>query len=361
MTTATPETNRNKELLEELLASRNRKIEEAKAKAEPTPVKEAAPIKLGEGEKLFSDIFGFTPPLRGDFAVKPRDRAEFPEWAHDYIPEVQTTYIFPQSQTEAVVAAIYKGKRAGFGHGPKGCGKSKLGEQVCARLGIPFFRVNFSEDAESSRLFGSVDVVEGSLDWVKGAAEMAAELGAFLQLDEVSACPPGISLSMQWMLERNGKFLLENKPARAGERLITPKAGFHVFCTDNTTLQGDTSGRYTGTQVQNEAFIDRMQYTLEFTYLTNEQEQEMVKGYYPKVKMNVIKNMVKVAGFLRTMYDNREISQTVSTRGLIEWAEEIDDHGSVEHGFRIAIFNRYSKKDQPKLADTFQKVFAVSL
>lgn len=353
--------DRNAELLRELLAAKAHKLTEATAKTTVVEPKVAVPVVLADGEKLFSDIFGFVPPLRGDFAVVPRDKAEFPEWAWDYIPEIQDTYIFPREQTEAVVAAIFKGKRAGFGHGPKGCGKSKLGEQVCARLGIPFFRVNFSEDAESSRLFGSVDVVEGSLDWVKGAAEQAAELGAFLQLDEVSACPPGISLSMQWMLERNGKFLLENKPARAGDRLITPKKGFHVFCTDNTTLQGDTTGRYTGTQVQNEAFIDRMQYTLEFTYLTADQEQEMVKGYYPKVKVGVIKNMVKVAGFLRNMYDGREISQTVSPRGLIEWAEEIDDHGSVEHGFRIAVYNRYSKKDQSKLSDTFQKVFSVPL
>lgn len=354
-------TNRTQDLLNELLNARARKIDEATAAAAPAPVEEAKPVVLKEGEVLFSSVFGFVPPIRGDFGIKVHDRAEYEAWAHDYIPEVQATYIFPKMETETVVASMLKDRRAGFVHGPKGCGKSKLGEQVCARLGIPFFRVNFSEDAESARLFGSVDAVEGSLDWVAGMAELAAQCGGFLQLDEVSACPPGIALSMQWMMERDGKILLENKPARCGDRLIRPKKGFHILCTDNTTLQGDTSGKYTGTQVQNEAFIDRMQYTLAMGYLSAAIESDMVKGYHPTLKKTVINNMVKLAGFIRSMYDARDVSQTISPRGLIEWGEELVDTGSCEHAFTVSIFNKYSPKDRPKLADAYQKVFAVPL
>lgn len=354
-------TDRTQDLLQQLLAARSAKVAEAATAAAPTVVVEREPVVLGEGEVLFSTVFGFIPPVRGDFGVKLRDRASFPAYALDYIPSIMEEYVFPQAETETVVASMTRGKRTGFIHGPKGCGKSKLGEQVCARLGIPFFRVNFSEDAESARLFGAVDAVEGTLDWVPGAAEMAAECGGFLQLDEISACPPGISISMQWMLERDGKFLLENKPLRCGERLVTPAAGFHVLCTDNTTLQGDTTGKYTGTQVQNEAFIDRMQYTLAMDYLPEATEVKMLQGYYPKLKVDVIKNMVKVAKFIRGMYDNREVTQTVSPRGLIEWGEELMDTGSSEHAFKVSIWNKYSVKDKPKLADTYQKVFAVPL
>lgn len=359
MTTET--TDRTKDLLQELLAARTRKIEEATAAVAATAPVEAKPVVLKEGEVLFSTVFGFVPTIRGDFGIRVRDRSEFEAWAHDYIPEVQTTYIFPKVETETVVASMLKGKRAGFVHGPKGCGKSKLGEQVCARLGIPFFRVNFSEDAESARLFGSVDAVEGSLDWVAGMAELAAQCGGFLQLDEVSACPPGIALSMQWMMERDGKILLENKPARCGDRLIRPKAGFHILCTDNTTLQGDNTGKYTGTQVQNEAFIDRMQYTLAMGYLTAGIEADMIKGYHPDLKKSVINNMVKLAGFIRAMYDDRSVTQTISPRGLIEWGEELVDTGSCEHAFTVTIYNKYSAKDKAKLADAYQKVFAVPL
>ena len=353
------------ELIKSLSEQRKRMVQEAAGTKAESPVEDesgtkAAPV-LKSGEKLFSEVFGFVPPLRGDFAVPVKTAADWPEWAHAYIPSVNERHIWSQRETETVVSAMLRGKRSGFVHGPKGCGKSQLGEQICAKLGIPFFRVNMSEDAEGARVFGSMNVIEGSLDWVKGMAEMAAELGAMLCVDEVSAAPPGINLNMQWMLEKNGKILLENKPPQAGERLIVPKNGFFVLCTDNTQLQGDTTGKYGGTQVQNEAFIDRMNFVIAMNYMAPAQEIEMIKGYNKKLKKETATKMVTLATQLRNLYDNRKIGLTISPRGLLEWAEEAVDIGNIAESFRYTVYDKYTDADKSQVADLFARVFGAAL
>lgn len=353
------------ELLASIAEARRARIAEATA-ATTGSVVEGAPapaalIALKNGEKLFSEVFGFNPPVRGDFAVRVFDSVHWPEWARAYIPNKNTRHVWSQKETEMLVSAMQRGKRSGFVHGPKGCGKSQLGEQVCAFLGIPFFRVNLSEDAEGARVFGSPNVIEGSLDWTKGMAEMAAEIGAFLCIDEVSAAPPGINLNMQWMLEKNGKILLENKPPQAGERLITPAEGFFVLCTDNTQLQGDSTGKYGGTQVQNEAFIDRMMFVMAMNYMQPADEISMIKGYFPKLKKETATKMVTLATHVRNMYDNRKLGLTISPRGLLEWAEEAIDTGCIQEAFRYTVYDKYTETDKPQVNDLFMRIFGTPL
>lgn len=351
-----------KDVLKQLAEQRREILKEAAtSKAESPSEVAAAPAVLKDGEVLFSSLFGFVPPVRGDFGIKQYKPEDWPEWARFYIPTHNKQHIWSKRETEQLVSAMFRGKRSGFVHGPKGCGKSQMGEQVCAVLNIPFFRVNLSEDAESSRLFGSPNVIEGSLGWTKGMAEMAAEIGGFLCVDEVSAAPAGINLAMQWMLERDGKILLENKPEQSGERLIVPKSTFFVLCTDNTQLQGDTTGKYAGTQVQNEAFIDRMQFVMAMGYMKTEDEVNMLLGYYPKLKKGVAGKMVALATQVRNMYDQRKLGLTISPRGLIEWADESLDTGNVSESFRYTVFDKYTDADKSAVNDLFMRVFGTPL
>lgn len=347
------------------LAESRRAAIAAHASATPEPVTDsdtAKTIVLKDGQKLFSEVFGFVPPVRGDFGVTQRQPESYPEWARDFIPARNERHVWSQRETEQLVSAMHRGKRSGLVHGPKGCGKSQLGEQVCAFLGIPFFRVNMSEDAEGGRLFGTVNVIEGSLGWVKGMAEMAAEVGGMLCVDEVSAAPPGINLNMQWMLERNGKILLENKPPQAeGERLITPAEGFFVLCTDNTQLQGDTTGKYGGTQVQNEAFIDRMQFVMAMKYMDPAEEAKMIHGYNKDIKKDTVRKMVGLANQLRALYDKRKVGLTISPRGLLEWADEAVDMGDILESFRYTVYDKFTDEDKPVVSDLFMKSFGKPL
>lgn len=339
------------------------RLKEMKSKTTAAPVVETQPLvtttfkdeKAGENEVLYSKVFGKSHSGR-EYAVPKYDDDQWPEWAREYIPDVLTGYVFPAEQTESLVAGLFKlNCRAQLLHGPKGSGKSSLTEQICAVLRIPFFRVNMSMDAESGRVFGNVDVQEGSMGWVKGAAEMAATCndGAILQIDEASACPAGISLSMQWMLEKNGKIFLADKPmneTKYGKRQIIPGPNFRVVLTDNTQLQGDTTGNYSGTMVQNEAFIDRISQAIHIGYMDPAHEVKVIMAHVADVPKNLAQTMVTTANLIRGSYDSGKMQYTMSPRGLIEWAQHAVFWGDTARAYKSTFYAKLIPEDK-KIAD----------
>lgn len=345
------------ERLARVKAARGKVGDSVKMEKEPDLESSYTTPTIEEGYKAYSEVFGESSTGR-EYAVPVYSDEDWPEWARVYIPDTLAGYVFPKEQTEELVTGLFvTNKRAQLLYGPKGSGKSSLTEQVCAILRIPFFRVNMSQDAESGRVFGTVDVQEGSMGWIPGAAEMAATCagGAILQVDEVSACPPGVNLSMQWMLEDGGKIFLSDKPnntEKYGERQIVPGSGFRVVCTDNTQLQGDTTGKYRGTSVQNEAFLDRMQAAIYLGYLDEHHEQGIITGRVPGVPKNVVSQMIRIARLVRSSYDDGEMQYTMSPRTLIEWAREALFWGDLKRGFKTTFFAKLIDEDK-ELAKKF--------
>lgn len=355
----------DQELMARLKALQSQRDAVAPTKMAPEPSLEPtfdqSKEVTGEGKVLYSDKFG--PSLSGrDYAVPQYSDEDWPAWAQEYIPEPMVGYVFPKAQTEELVVGLFKlDARAQLLHGPKGSGKSSLTEQICAVLRIPFFRVNMSMDAESGRVFGCVDVQEGSMGWVPGAAEMAATAadGAILQIDEASACPPGISLSMQWMLEKNGKIFLSDKPdneTKYGKRQIVPGKNFRIVLTDNTQLQGDTTGKYRGTMVQNEAFIDRIEQSIYLGYMEAEHEIDVIMAHVPDVPKNTARQMVQIAALIRSSYDESDMQYTMSPRGLITWAKYAMNWGDLGRAFKSTFYSKLIQEDQPIAKEHFRTV-----
>ena len=345
------------------------KMKPAKVEPEPSlePRFDQSNEVTGEGNVSYADKFGESHSGR-DYALPQYSDEDWPKWAREYIPEPIAGYVFPKKQTEDVVVGLFKlPMRAQLLHGPKGSGKSSLTEQVCAVLRIPFFRVNMSQDAESGRIFGCVDVQDGSMGWVKGAAEMAATCettdgrghGAVLQVDEADACPPGISISMQWMLEKRGKIFLSDKPdneAKYGPRQIVPGKDFRVILTSNTQLQGDTTGKYRGTMVQNEAFIDRISQSIFLGYMNEDHEVEVIRGNVPDVPKNIARQMVSIAKLIRSSYDEQDMQYTMSPRGLIEWAEQTMFWGDIGRGYINTFYAKLIDEDRAPAKEHFYSV-----
>jgi len=331
--------------------------------AESVEITYTEPTEIPDGYRAYSELFG-NPTSGREYAIPVYSREDWPEWARVYIPQPDDNYVFPPEQTEVLVTGVDRGKRAQLLHGPKGSGKSTLGEQVAARMNIPFIRVNMSEDAESSRIFGTVDIQEGSTVWVPGPAELAAtvgNMGCFLQIDEVSATPPGINLAMQWMLERDGKLFIADKPGREDERQITPGPMFRVFCTDNTQLQGDTTGHYSGTNVQSEAFIDRMASAIYLGYLSEDHERQIITNKVPKLPRAWLRAMVTFAGLVRGSYDSGDMQYTMSPRALIDWAEESMFWGDLKRGFKVVFYDKLIPEDQEVVANHWKNAVGDSL
>lgn len=337
------------------------------AEAEPEEEIEAYVAKPGKRKagSVFKGYLG-----KGNIAsieLTVYEETFWPEWARPYIPDVDNTYVFPRVQLEAIVSFISRpNKRAAFLHGPKGTGKSSLPEQVAARLRIPLFRVNLSRDSTTDSLMGGIktrmrDDGHMELAWAQGPIEMAAICGsgAWTMIDEFSFTPSGVNGAMQRVLERGGKAYFESKP-NEHERLVTPGPTFRIFATDNTRLQGDTNGNYSGTHVQNEATIDRFQTTVEVPYMGNEHEIKLVSRKVPDCDKLWITKMVSVAQLIRTAYNKQDISLTMSPRGLIEAAEDYVFWGSDKNAglraFNESFCNKLSPEDAQKAREFYRKV-----
>lgn len=315
-------------------------------------------IKLEKGEMAFSKVFGVKPPSGIDHAVRVFDANEWHEDVREYIPLVDEGYIFPPAETEEAVVAIMNNDRLLI-TGKKGSGKTTLQQQICARMGIPWFRVNCRQDMESSAFFGTPSLGSGELDWVDGPLPLFGTHGGMVTSDEVSATPAGIAMALMSPLEPNGPIYIPDKPK--GQRYIKPHPWFRLGATDNTKLQGDTSGRYAGTNVQNEALIDRFSTTIQLDYLSKEHETAVIKSRVPNVPDDWLKHMLEVAALVRRGYDQGTINFTMSPRGLVTWASKVVYWGDLAKSFRLAFGNKLIEDDQKQVSEIFMKVTGVDL
>ena len=143
--------------------------------------------------------------------------------------------------------------------GLSGNGKTMMIEQVHADLKKELFRVNITIETDEDDLIGHYALIDGKTVWQDGPVVMAMERGATLLLDEVDLASNKI-MCLQPVLEGNP--LLIKKEGR----IVRPKAGFSVMATANTKGKGSEDGRFIGTNILNEAFLERFPITVEQEY-----------------------------------------------------------------------------------------------
>ena len=154
--------------------------------------------------------------------------------------------------------------------GLSGNGKTLGIEQACAALKRELIRVNITIETDEDDLIGGFRLVNGETVWHNGPVIEALERGAILLLDEVDLASNKI-LCLQSVLEGKGLFL--KKTGRYVER----RPGFNIFATANTKGKGSEDGRFIGTNVLNEAFLERFALTFEQEYPTVATETKILE------------------------------------------------------------------------------------
>lgn len=95
-------------------------------------------------------------------------------------------YYLPQGDERALFEHAYKQRLPLLLKGPTGCGKSRLVEHMCARLGRPLVNVACNEDTSAVDLVGRYLIEGGQTRWQDGPATRAVRQGALLYLDELA-------------------------------------------------------------------------------------------------------------------------------------------------------------------------------
>ena len=196
--------------------------------------------------------------------------------------------------------------------GLSGNGKTLMVEQLHAELGKELIRVNITIETDEDDLLGGFRLVNGETKFVPGPVIEAMERGCTLLLDE---CDLGSNklLALQPVLEGKGVFL------KKINKWIVPKKGFNVFATANTKGKGSEDGRFIGTNILNEAFLERFAITIEQPYPTAAVEKKIVLGSmkkYNAVDEDFAANLVTWAEVIRKTFYDGGVDEVISTRRL---------------------------------------------
>jgi hypothetical protein len=196
--------------------------------------------------------------------------------------------------------------------GLSGNGKTLMVEQLHAELGKELIRLNVTIETDEDDLLGGFRLVSGETKFVPGPVIEAMERGCTLLLDE---CDLGSNklLALQPVLEGKGVFL------KKVNKWITAKEGFNVMATANTKGKGSEDGRFIGTNILNEAFLERFAITIEQPYPTAAIEKKIVMGSmkkYGEVDEEFATNLVTWAEVIRKTFYDGGVDEIISTRRL---------------------------------------------
>lgn len=236
--------------------------------------------------------------------------------------------------------------------GPTGNGKSTMVEQICARNKKPLIRVNLNMMSDEDQLIGSRTLKDGNIEIVEGPVLLAMKHGCTLLLDEVDAGSANTLLCLQPILE--GKpyyFKLNNE-------IVVPAAGFNIIASANTKGKGSDDGRYIGTNVLNEAFLERFAVTFEQQYPPAKIELKIIKNlmdFYGCKNEQFADDLVKWADAIRRTFDDGGIDENMTTRRIIHIVKAYSIFNNTRKAIELCC-NRFDTMTKEAFIDLFDKV-----
>jgi MoxR-like ATPase len=197
--------------------------------------------------------------------------------------------------------------------GLSGNGKTMGVTQACAELKKELIRVNITIETDEDDLLGGYRLKDGQTVWQNGPVIEAMERGAVLLLDEVDLASNKI-MCLQPILEGSGVFV------KKINKFVKPKDGFNVIATANTKGQGSEDGKFIGTNVLNEAFLERFPITFEQSYPTSKIEKKILTNTLKaagKTDADFIDKLTTWADVIRKTYFDGGVDEIISTRRLV--------------------------------------------
>ena len=200
--------------------------------------------------------------------------------------------------------------------GLSGNGKTMNVQQACAASKRECIRVNITIETDEDDLLGGYRLQDGQTVWQNGPVIEAMERGAILLLDEIDLASNKI-MCLQPILEGNGVFI------KKINKFVKPAPGFNVIATANTKGQGSEDGKFIGTNILNEAFLERFPITIEQSYPSNKNEIKMLenvmtqKGLTKDIDKKFADNLITWADIIRKTFYEGGVDEIISTRRLV--------------------------------------------
>ena len=237
--------------------------------------------------------------------------------------------------------------------GLSGNGKTLAVTQACAVAKREMIRVNITIETDEDDLLGGYRLRDGQTVWQNGPVIEAMERGAVLLLDEIDLASNKI-MCLQPILEGSGIYV------KKINKFVKPKFGFNVIATANTKGQGSDDGKFIGTNVLNEAFLERFPVTFEQEYPAAKTEQKIVATKLKstgKADDKFATNLVTWADVIRKTYKDGGVDEIISTRRLVHIAEAYSIFKNKMKAIEVCT-NRFDNDTKTSFVDLYTKVDA---
>jgi len=277
-----------------------------------------------------------------------------------YIVSSLTDNVVPQKDTDFVkfgnytdISSIVKSKKfyPVFITGLSGNGKTLAVTQACAEAKREMIRCNITIETDEDDLLGGYRLKDGQTVWQNGPVIEAMERGAVLLLDEIDLASNKI-MCLQPILEGSGVYV------KKINKFVKPKLGFNVIATANTKGQGSDDGKFIGTNVLNEAFLERFPVTFEQEYPSAKIEEKIVSTKLKSAGKSDDKfahNLVTWADVIRKTYKDGGVDEIISTRRLVHIAEAYGIFKNKMKAISVCT-NRFDDDTKTSFVDLYGKV-----
>ncbi|MBC8430241.1 MAG: AAA family ATPase [Pelagibacteraceae bacterium] len=237
--------------------------------------------------------------------------------------------------------------------GLSGNGKTMSVTQACADLKKELIRVNITIETDEDDLLGGFRLKDGHTVWANGPIIEAMERGAVLLLDEIDLASNKI-MCLQPVLEGSGIFV------KKINKWVQPKKGFNVIATANTKGQGSEDGKFIGTNVLNEAFLERFPVTFEQKYPSVATEKKILNNTlksYGKSDAKFIDKLTTWADVIRKTYFDGGVDEIISTRRLVHITQAYSIFNNKMKAIQICT-NRFDDDTKNSFVELYTKVDA---
>ena len=271
----------------------------------------------------------------------------------DIVPKKESTFVSFGNQPD--LKSIIKSGMfyPVFITGLSGNGKTLGVTQACAENRRELIRVNVTIETDEDDLLGGYRLREGQTVWQNGPVIEAMERGAMLLLDEIDLASNKI-MCLQPILEGSGIFV------KKINKYIKPKTGFNVIATANTKGQGSEDGKYIGTNVLNEAFLERFPITFEQKYPSVKIEEKiLIKNLEKSGKKNkdFCQKLVTWADVIRKTYFDGGVDEIISTRRLVHIIQAYTIFNDKQKAIEVCT-NRFDDDTKNSFVELYGKVDA---
>lgn len=248
------------------------------------------------------------------------------------IPRLDPSYVFEKDALSIMSAWFEIGSGEPlFISGPHGSGKTSFVNQYCARVNAPVISITARARLDRTDLIGGYVIdKDKSMRFADGPLTRAWRHGCVFLVNEMSAAPPDLWLSVNELLEGSPLYIPET-----GE-VIHPHPRTRIVMTDNLRgLTEDYGSRYVGRFSQDPAVLDRF-WKMRMDYMGEEAEVSLLEATTPELEVRGMSfeewrkefsvRLRRAADRVRQAYcrqteDGAVAEATISTRVLLRFRD----------------------------------------